>query len=147
MERKGHFIMARISKIARLNPEIRTRLNSRLADGADGRAVLHWLNSLPPIRETLARFFGARLKNRDHSCLVKVFRACPCNSCKVIRVCFQNGQGAIRPQTLGKRRSGSTLSPRLRGETRREGFNLSNVILKTRLGDFTGSTPNQEPWH
>jgi len=133
MERKGHLIMARIGKIARLNPEIRTLLNSRLADGADGRPVLHWLNSLPPVRETLARFFGARLKNRDHSCLVKVFRACPCNSCRIIRLCFQNRPGAIRPPTSGKRRSGSSLSPRQRGESRREGFRRSkNCVLHPR---------------
>jgi hypothetical protein len=98
MERKGHLIMARIDKIARLNPDIRTQINSRLADGADGQPILHWLKSLPPVRETLARSFGAPINQQnlshwrrggyhdwlaqtlDRSCLVKAIRACPCHS-------------------------------------------------------------------
>jgi len=98
MEQKGHLIMARIGKIARLNSDIRTQLNTRLADGADGNQILPWLNSLPPVRETLARCFGARpitkqnlsnwrrggyqdwlARKQDISCLVKVIRACSCN--------------------------------------------------------------------
>jgi len=62
MERKGHLIMARIGKIVRLNPAVRTQLNSRLADGAGGQPILHWLNCVPPIRGTLARFSGLRPK-------------------------------------------------------------------------------------
>jgi hypothetical protein len=88
--------MARIGKIARLNPAIRTQPSSRLAGGADGQHPLHCLNSLPPVRETLARPCDARsinqqnlshwrsvgyhdwlAQNRDRSCLVKVIRACP----------------------------------------------------------------------
>ena len=46
MEQKGHLIMARIGKIARLNRDIRTRFNSHLADGADGNHIFQWLNSL-----------------------------------------------------------------------------------------------------
>ena len=90
--------MARIGKIARLGSDIRNELNSRLADGADGKNILHWLNSLPSVCETLARSFGARpitkqnlsnwrrggyqdwlVRKQDFSCLVKVIRACSCN--------------------------------------------------------------------
>ena len=41
--------MARIGKIARLGSDIRNELNSRLADGADGKNILQWLNSLPSV--------------------------------------------------------------------------------------------------
>ena len=49
--------MARIGKIARLPGDIRSQLNSRLQDGAEGRQIVRWLNSLPEVKEVLAEHF------------------------------------------------------------------------------------------
>jgi hypothetical protein len=49
--------MARIGKIARLPGDIRAQLNSRLQDGGEGRQIVHWLNSLPEVKEVLAENF------------------------------------------------------------------------------------------
>ena len=51
--------MARIGKIARLPGDIRTQLNSRLHEGAEGKSLLQWLNSLPHVHSVLAEHFDA----------------------------------------------------------------------------------------
>jgi len=53
----GDPFMARIGKIARLPGDIRSQLNSRLQDGAEGRQIVRWLNSLPQVKEVLAENF------------------------------------------------------------------------------------------
>ena len=51
---------ARTGKIAHLPAEIRRELNTRLADGESGPALLTWLNSLDDVKAILARDFYAR---------------------------------------------------------------------------------------
>jgi len=52
--------MARIGKIARLPDGIRSQLNSRLHNGAVGRQIVPWLNSLPEVKRVLAQQFQGR---------------------------------------------------------------------------------------
>jgi hypothetical protein len=52
--------MARIGKIARLPGDIRSQLNSRLQNGAVGRQIIPWLNSLPEVKRVLAQQFAGR---------------------------------------------------------------------------------------
>jgi hypothetical protein len=46
-------------RIARLPETIRDQLNQRLADGADGKSLLAWLNQLPEVQTILAEHFHA----------------------------------------------------------------------------------------
>jgi hypothetical protein len=50
--------MQRKGKIARLPLPLRTELNQRLADNADGAALLQWLNAAPGVPAMLARDFA-----------------------------------------------------------------------------------------
>jgi hypothetical protein len=50
----------RTGKIARLPRELRHQLNTRLADGAEGKDLLPWLNALPEVKTLLAEKFAAR---------------------------------------------------------------------------------------
>jgi hypothetical protein len=50
--------MARIGKIARLPGAVRAQLNTRLQDGAEGKQIVRWLNSLPQVRKVLANQFA-----------------------------------------------------------------------------------------
>ena len=52
--------MARIGKIARLPGGIRAQLNTRLQDGAEGKEIVLWLNSLPEVKEVLVKMFDGR---------------------------------------------------------------------------------------
>jgi hypothetical protein len=52
--------MARNGKIARLSRQLRHQLNTRLADGAEGKDLLPWLNDLPEVKNLLAEKFEAR---------------------------------------------------------------------------------------
>jgi len=52
--------MARIGKIARLPGDIRAQLNTRLQDGAEGKEIVLWLNSLPEVKEVLVKMFDGR---------------------------------------------------------------------------------------
>ena len=52
--------MARIGKIARLPGGIRAQLNTRLQDGEEGKEIILWLNSLPEVKEVLAKKFDGR---------------------------------------------------------------------------------------
>ena len=63
---KGEQIMARIGKIARFPAAVRAQLNSRLQDGAEGRQIVLWLNSLPEVRQILAQFFDGRPINEQN---------------------------------------------------------------------------------
>ncbi len=58
--------MARNGKIARLPREIRTRLNTRLLDGHQGKQIVQWLNSLPEVREVLDQKFEGRAVNEQN---------------------------------------------------------------------------------
>jgi len=50
----------RRGKIAKLPREVREQLNRRLADGAEGDALLDWLNELPETRAVLNEKFGGQ---------------------------------------------------------------------------------------
>ena len=50
--------MTRNGKIARLPREIRDELNQRLDDGAQGKDLVEWLNSLADVKEILSGEFG-----------------------------------------------------------------------------------------
>jgi len=52
--------MARIGKIARLPRAVRAQLNSRLQDGAEGKQIVQWLNSLSEVKQLLADKFDGR---------------------------------------------------------------------------------------
>ncbi len=52
--------MSRRGKIARLPNEVREELNRRLLDGASGKSVVEWLNSLPAARAVLRAEFGGK---------------------------------------------------------------------------------------
>lgn len=56
----------RIGKIARLPDAIRQEINQRLADGHRGPTILAWLNSLPAVKEVLARDFDGRPINQQN---------------------------------------------------------------------------------
>jgi hypothetical protein len=56
----GENYMARNGKIARLPRDIRSQLNTRLQDGAQGKQLVRWLNSLPEVKKVLAQFFHSR---------------------------------------------------------------------------------------
>ena len=58
--------MARIGKIARLPGDIRAQLNSRLQDGGEGRQIVHWLNSLPEVKEVVGQKFDGRAINEQN---------------------------------------------------------------------------------
>jgi len=58
--------MARIGKIARLSRAVRAQLNSRLQDGAEGKQIVLWLNSLPEVKELLADKFDGRPINEQN---------------------------------------------------------------------------------
>jgi hypothetical protein len=60
MEIKENTAMARIGKIARLPGGIRAQLNTRLHDGAEGKQIVLWLNSLPEVRKILAQHCDGR---------------------------------------------------------------------------------------
>jgi hypothetical protein len=50
----------RNGKIARLPRDIRERLNSRLQNGEQGKALVAWLNALPAVRLIVAGEFGGK---------------------------------------------------------------------------------------
>jgi hypothetical protein len=58
--------MARIGKIARLPKAVRAQLNTRLQDGAEGKQIVHWLNSLPEVKDVLAEKFEGRPINEQN---------------------------------------------------------------------------------
>jgi len=58
--------MARIGKIARLPRAVRTQLNTRLQDGAEGKQLADWLNSLPEVQDVLAEKFKGRTINEQN---------------------------------------------------------------------------------
>jgi hypothetical protein len=58
--------MARIGKIARLPKAVRAQLNTRLQDGAEGKQLADWLNSLPQVKERLAENFEGRPINEQN---------------------------------------------------------------------------------
>jgi hypothetical protein len=58
--------MARIGKITRLPQAVRAQLNTRLQDGAEGKQIADWLNSLPQVKERLADKFDGRPINEQN---------------------------------------------------------------------------------
>ena len=58
-------ILSRNGKIARLPQPLREELNRRLDQGAQGRPLLQWLNSLPEVRAVLAADFEGRPINKQ----------------------------------------------------------------------------------
>jgi hypothetical protein len=58
--------MARIGKIARLPGAVRAQLNTRLQDGAEGKQIADWLNSLPEVKERLTEKFEGRPINEQN---------------------------------------------------------------------------------
>ena len=57
--------LTRNGKIARLPQPLREDLNRRLNQGAQGRPLLQWLNSLPEVQAVLAADFGGRPINKQ----------------------------------------------------------------------------------
>jgi len=58
--------MARIGKIARLPGAVRAQLNTRLQDGAAGKQIVRWLNSLPEVKAVLAHYCDGRPINEQN---------------------------------------------------------------------------------
>ena len=58
--------MAHIGKIARLPAAVRAQINTRLHDGAQGKPIVQWLNSLPEVQKVLAEQFGGRPINEPN---------------------------------------------------------------------------------
>ncbi len=54
------FSLTRNGKIARLPKAVREELNRRLEDGAQGRALVGWLNGLPEVKAVMKDAFGGR---------------------------------------------------------------------------------------
>jgi hypothetical protein len=52
--------MTRKGKIARLPQTIREQINLRLQDGAEGKQIAEWLNTLPQVRSLLAKEFDGQ---------------------------------------------------------------------------------------
>jgi len=57
---------ARVGKIARLPGAVRDELNRRLHNGALGRELLPWLNTLPEVQRVLAQRFASRPITEDN---------------------------------------------------------------------------------
>jgi hypothetical protein len=57
---------ARRGKIARLPHAIREEINERLLNGLPGVEILAWLNALPEVRETLAKYFNGAPISEDN---------------------------------------------------------------------------------
>src|SRR5689334_9404477 len=57
---------ARVGKIARLPGVVRDELNRRLHNGALGRELLPWLNTLPEVQRILAQRFASRPITEDN---------------------------------------------------------------------------------
>ncbi len=58
--------MARIGKIARLPRAVRAQLNTRLQDGGEGKQIVHWLNSLPEVKDVTGQKFDGRPINEQN---------------------------------------------------------------------------------
>src|SRR4051794_19281242 len=57
---------ARTGKIARLPSEIRNTLNHRLHNGALGRELAPWLNTLPEVQTVLAKRSSSRATTKNN---------------------------------------------------------------------------------